>query len=77
MSAVERETERFQARADDGGVFTVVKIVQMTPFQPLEGPLQHLPGGYCYRLLDGSHVNQKNASTFEIFDTEQIIRKVE
>ncbi len=71
-----REIERFEAVSDSGVRYTVVLLAEQKLFQPLAGPPQWLDGSTSYELLNGGHVNRKDAVTFEIFDTEEIIRKV-
>ncbi|WP_347271796.1 hypothetical protein [Rhizorhabdus histidinilytica] len=70
------EVERFEAIGDSGQRYTVVVWAKMVPHRPLDGPVQWLRGGLTMELIDGRHVNPKNAGTFEIFDTEETIRKV-
>lgn len=70
------EIERFTAVGDSGREYTVLLLANVTTFRDLKGNVSQLRGGTAYQLLDGSHVNMKDASTFQIFDTDEIIRKV-
>lgn len=76
-SMPQREIERFEAIGESGRRYTVVLMGEVITFTPLKGPPQERIGSTVYQLLDGSHVNMKNAVEFEIFDTEEVIRKVE
>jgi hypothetical protein len=71
-----REVERFEAVSDAGKRYTVVRYAEQVPFQPLSGPTEWHDGSPSYELLNGGDVNMKDASTFQIFDTDEIIRKV-
>ncbi len=71
------EVERFTARGTDGQLYTVVLLATVTEFKPLNGPVQRTLGGQTYQLLDGSHVNRKDARTFEIFDTDEVIVRID
>lgn len=71
-----REIERFEAVGDNGARYIVVLMAELTEFQPLRGPVTQHTGATAYELLDGRHVNQQNSMTFQIFDTDEIIRKV-
>lgn len=71
------EVERFTAESADGRRYTVVLWASITEFRDLKGNVTRHRGGTAYQLLDGRHLNMKDARTFEIFDTDEIIRKVE
>lgn len=71
------EVERFEAEGEAGRRYTVVLLARITHFRDSKGNVARHRGGTVYQLLDGRHVNMKNASTFQIFDTDEIIRKVE
>lgn len=71
-----REIERFEAVDGDGARYTVVKLRNLVPFKDTKGNITHSLGGETFELLDGRHVNPKNSVTFQIYDTDEIIRKV-
>jgi hypothetical protein len=66
---------RFDAVSDEGDIYTVVVFQEFTEFRSLIGG-STLPGLQEFRLLDGSFVNQINPETFQILDTDEILRKV-
>ncbi len=70
------EVERFTAEGDDGRRYTVILWANMTVFRALDGSVSRHRGSTVYQLLDGTHVNLKEAGVFEIWDTEERIRKV-
>lgn len=69
--------EQFEAIDDDGHVHTIVRIQHYTAFTPLGGAVEWRPGSYEFELADGRDVTVKDAKTFEITDTGQLIRKIE
>ncbi len=73
---MEREFERFDAKADDGSIYTVIGYQQFIEARTVDQPTQWLKGMKHYELDDGSPVNYVDAKTFKIVMTDQIIRKV-
>ncbi len=71
-----QEVERFTAEGDDGRRYTVILWANMTEFHGLDGSITRHRGSTVYQLLDGTHVNLKETGVFEIWDTEERIRKV-
>ncbi len=70
------EVERFAAEGDDGHRYTVIVWANMTEFRDLDRGITTHRGSTVYQLLDGTHVNLKEPGVFEIWDTEECIRKV-
>jgi hypothetical protein len=71
------EVDRFDTISEDGTVYTVIDLVEVDDFRPLSGAASRLEGPRRYALLDGSHVNPIDAKTLKIFDTDEIIRKID
>jgi threonine dehydratase len=65
---------RFQARSDDGEVFTVIEHQPLAKHRSLSDGASLLPKLKRYTLSDGSAVNQIGADTYKIVQTGQIIR---
>lgn len=74
---VQRETDRFKAEADDGTVYTVVEMTTFTEVRTLSDGNSWVPGSKEYGLSTGGFVNSKGDGVYEIFDTDQVIRKAE
>lgn len=73
---MEKEIRRFIAETDDGEKFTIIEYQNFTTHRPINGPSQTIPGLKRLTLLDGSHVNMIDEETFQIVQTDQIIRKI-
>lgn len=71
------EVERFEAEGENGRRYTVVLWAKMVEFRSLKGDVTRHRGATELRLLDGRHVNPKQPGVFEIFDTDEIIRKID
>lgn len=77
MTTETRRHKEFKAVDEAGNEYIICEyrdfIERVRPFQPSEW-VEH---GRQYLLLDdGSHVNQIDADTFQVAETDQIIRKV-
>ncbi len=72
------EVDRFEAESVDGEKFTVVKYQKITKNRNLDGSMSidsgRSPVLFC--LSDGRRVNFIYSETFQIVDTDQIIREV-
>lgn len=71
-----KEVQRIQAQGDDGARYTVIEYVWVTELHPISGEPSSVKGAREWRLDDGRHVNMIDAETFEILDTDEIIRKL-
>jgi hypothetical protein len=71
-----RETDRFSARGDGGANYTVIEYREVLTETPLRGRRAEALGARDYRLSDGRHVNWIDNETFQILDTNEVIRKV-
>ncbi len=74
MSEIEKE--RFLAQDDAGRVYTVVIYQETREYRTLSGPSQTIEGALRATLSDGRSLDWIDAETFEIIDTDEIIRKV-
>ena len=72
---MERETGRFRAVSDDGEGFIVIECQRIIETRTFTGTLI-TKGLKRFRLSDGSSVNRLDPETFQIVQTQQIIRKV-
>ncbi len=78
MKREEREVDRFAVKTDDGERFILVEYHVTTTTQNLDGNTSIAQGKSpaVLRLSDGRAVNFIDSETFQIVDTDQIIRKV-
>ena len=78
MKREEREVDRFAVKADDGERFILVEYQATTRTLKLDGstPIAQGKSPTLLRLSDGREVNFIDSETFQIVDTNQIIRKV-
>jgi hypothetical protein len=75
----ERTVGRFQVQYDDGEVYTVItfqEFMEMDVVRPAGEPAQWAGGRKRLALSDGSPVNQIDAETFQVLDTNRIARKI-
>lgn len=72
---MENLVDRFMAVDDDGKEYTVIEYRELIEDNKLEagGPRLGFPR---FALDDGSAVNQIDAKTFQIIETDKIIRKI-
>ena len=73
----EWEVDRFEAGSGDGEKFSVVKYQKLTKIQNLDGSssIDSDRSHVLFRLNDGRRANFIDSETFQIVDTDQIIRK--
>ena len=71
-----QEVGRFQAKGDDGAIYTVIEYQTFTETGLLSGSPSRSPGSRELTLTNGAHVNFLDDNTFQIANTEQVIRKV-
>ena len=74
MRRVQRETNQFQAEADDGTVYTVVEWTTFSEFRPLSGSPQWVRGAREYLLSTGGDVSPLGDGAYRIVETDEIIR---
>lgn len=70
------ESGRWKATSDNGTVHTVIEYQAIEVFRPISGPSTRLKGVRSLYLSDGRAVNYIDADTFQIVDTDEVIRKV-
>lgn len=70
--------DRFEAEADDGTVFVVLGYQTIQEVRLLSGAVKHARGAKEYVLSDGRHLNpvKDDPEAFQIFDSDEIIRKI-
>lgn len=74
---MERQIDRFDAKTDDGRVFSVVVYQEFIDATSIgDKARKWIPGMKRITLSDGSPVNYIDANTFKVFGTDEIIRKV-
>jgi hypothetical protein len=76
MKMTEEEVERWDAEDDHGNRYTVIEWQTFKLFEPLSGPPTWVPTVKRLALTTGEHVNVKDDETYEIFDSEIIIRRI-
>jgi hypothetical protein len=70
-----RQTDRFQARADDGREYAIVEYTNFLQAGGTGGPTQ-VAGVRSYKTVDGTIVSGKDDGSFEIFPRGPIVRRV-
>jgi hypothetical protein len=71
-----KEIDRFRCIAEDGTPYTVIECGRVIRTSTLSGPKQEHITTIDYRLSTGEPVNKINAVTFQIFQTDVVIRKI-
>jgi hypothetical protein len=74
---MQQEIGRFRAKGDDGAIYTVIEYQNFTETGILSGFLSPSPGSRELKLTNGAHVNFLDDNTFQISNTEQIIRRID
>lgn len=69
------ETARFQCKDDQGNSFTVIERTKIVEFKPLSGAAQKAKGTVDYVTSTGLDVNQIDDDTYEIVQSDLIIRR--
>lgn len=72
----EMETDRFQARAGDGSVHTVVETTSFIQMVTFRGPAGWVPEGKSYCLDGGEAVEPTPDGGFRIVASELAIRRI-
>jgi hypothetical protein len=72
----EREVARHLAVGSDGTEYEVIEIQEYDERRTINGEWIRIDGFRRLELDDGSFVNRKDAETFEIVSTGEIIRKI-
>lgn len=76
---MEQEIDRFEAKADDGTVYTIIEYQEFTEHRPVDSPnTEWVKGMKRLELEDGSPVNavRNDPETFQIVATDQIVRRI-
>ena len=72
-----QEVGRFRAKGDDGAIYTVIEYQNFTGTEILSGSPSRSPGSRELTLTNGAHVKFLDDNTFQIANTEQVIRKID
>jgi hypothetical protein len=72
----DKEAKRFVTKNQNGVQRVVVEWVTLVTTNPLSGPPSTLKGSRHWTLLDGSGVNYVDDSSFQVVQTDEILRKV-
>lgn len=72
-----KEVNRYRCRGEDGSEYTVIERQTFTNFRPMSGPSQNVGGALDWILSDGRDVNFVDDDTFQILDTDEVIRKID
>lgn len=70
------EIDRFEAKDDDGKIFTVVEYQHMIEVTPISGPTSIAKGTKELFLTNGHSVEYIDDETFKVIETGKIIRRV-
>ncbi len=70
------ETGRFEARAEDGTVHSVVEITRYVQMVTFRGPAGWVPEGKSYRLDGGDGVEETADGGFRIAATGLVLRRI-
>ena len=77
VSRMEQEEYRFNAQADTGEEYIVIRFVEVHESRDLFGRRPLVFETLRYALEDGSAVMPIDDKTFKVVQTEEIIRKVD
>lgn len=72
---MDREVERFLGRKDDGQIVEIVIRERMIVADTL-AKSRRLGGSRSASLADGRALNRLDAETFQIVETDEIVRKI-
>lgn len=70
------ETDRFNARSDDGTIYTVIEYQNILESRMLDGSVSRAKGLKSLFLTNGASVNYIDDDTFQVVQTDEIIRRV-
>lgn len=70
------ETDRFEARAEDGTIHSVVEVTSYIQMVTFRGPAGWVPDGKSYRLDDGDAVEETADGGFRIAATGLALRRI-
>lgn len=71
----QEEIDRFQAKDDDGQLFTVVEYQHMIEVTPISGPTSIVKGTKEMLLTNGHSVEYIDDETFKVVETGKLIRR--
>ena len=72
----QQETDRFECQDDNGNLHTVIEYTRYNVFNPIDGSSQEIEGSKSLNLSNGHSVNDIDGETFQVVETDLIIRKV-
>ncbi|WP_042444112.1 hypothetical protein [Azospirillum sp. B510] len=72
----EMETDRFEARAEDGSVHVVVEMTSFIQMVTFRGPAGWVPDGKSHRLDGGEAVEQTEDGGFRIAASGLTVRRI-
>lgn len=72
-----REIERFQARAEDGTLHTVIERETVVQSRPISGPARTMGGAIDSITADGLDLNVIEDGVYEIVNSGEIIRRID
>lgn len=71
------ETERFETRGESGERYVLIEYTEMTLRQPLNKPEYWIAGAYFHETADGQSVNELDDGTYQILQTDEILRRID
>ena len=69
-------SQKIKSRSDDGKEITIFEYTTSVLHQALSGRSPRLKGSRRYALDDGASVNCIDENTFQVVQTDQILRKI-
>ena len=73
---MEREINRFQAKTDKGKEYTIIEYQQYENTGTFDKPNDITATTTRFLTSDGEIVSQIDSETFQIFNTDGVVRKV-
>jgi hypothetical protein len=73
---IRKEINHYKCIGDSGHQYTVIEYQNFTHFKPLNGPAEDVAGTKGWLLLGGGYVNFVDDQTFQIVNTDELIRKI-
>lgn len=70
------EEERIGATDENGRRVTVIQWCTMIPHRPVSGPSSEIKGTRSWTTSDGLDVNYVDENTFEIVQTDMVLKRI-
>ena len=70
------EVDRFVAKTDNGKEHIIIKYQEYISEKTVDGVVHEIEDLLLFITTDGFHVNSIDSKTFEVVETNEIVRKV-